>query len=85
MAGKCTDYIKDLNDYIDGELDDSLCAEIEKHIGKCENCRIMVDTLRQTVSLCREGKKEKLPATLEIKLSNLLKKKWDEKFGKKGV
>ena len=82
MGKKCLDYISDLSDYLDGELDSGLCDEIDKHIGQCENCRIMVDTMKQTVSLCREGRPEKLPATLEDKLSNLLKKRWEKKFGK---
>jgi len=42
-----------------------------------------VDTLRQTVTLCREGKPEKLPEALETKLSDLLKARWDKKFGKR--
>ena len=84
MGKKCLEYIKELNDYIDGELDTDLCEEIEKHIGHCNNCRIMVDNLKQTVTLCREGKAEKLPETLENKLNNLLKARWDKKFGKEG-
>ena len=83
MAGKCNDYISGLNDYIDGALEPELCAEIERHIGDCKNCRIMVDTLKQTVKLCREGREEKLPEQLEKKLNSLLKKKWEEKFGNK--
>ena len=82
MGRKCLDYVNDLNDYLDGELDPSLCDEIEKHIGHCENCRIMVDTMKQTVTLCREGKPEKLPASLEDKLTGMLKARWDKKFGK---
>lgn len=82
MAKRCLEYINDLNDYLDGEIDSSLCQEIEKHIGICENCRIMVDTLKQTVKLCREGKEEKLPKSLEDKLNNLLKDRWNRKFGK---
>ena len=82
MVRKCHDYINELNDYLDGEIDPSLCREIEKHIGMCENCRIMVDTLKQTVKLCREGKEEKLPQSLENKLNNLLKSRWEKKFGK---
>lgn len=82
MGRKCLDYIQDLNDYLDGELDPSLCEEIEKHIGHCENCRIMVDTLKQTVTLCREGKPEKLPSSLEEKLGGLLQERWKKKFGK---
>ncbi|UCD64425.1 MAG: zf-HC2 domain-containing protein [Candidatus Zixiibacteriota bacterium] len=82
MGKKCLDYIQELNDYLDGELDEQLCGEIEKHIGQCENCRIMVDTLRQTVTLCREGRPEKLPAALEAKLGNLLRQRWEKKFGR---
>ena len=81
MGRKCAEYVGDLNDYLDGDLDPSICEEIEKHIGHCENCRIMVDTMKQTVTLCREGKPEKLPAELEDKLGNLLKARWDKKFG----
>ena len=80
MGKRCLDYIKELNDYIDGELDSAICAEIEKHIGECNNCRIMVDTLKQTVRLCREGKPENLPAVLESRLNNLLKARWNKKF-----
>ncbi len=56
MAKNCPEYINELNDYLDGGVTPELCAEIEAHIGRCENCRIMVDTLKQTVTLCREGK-----------------------------
>jgi predicted anti-sigma-YlaC factor YlaD len=83
MSGKCPEYVNELNDYLDGELDDVTCAEIEKHLGECNNCRIMVDTLRQTVALCRGGKKEPMPKVLEDRLNNLLKLRWDKKFGKK--
>jgi len=83
MAGKCPDYIKVLNDYLDGGVSPELCAEIEAHLGECPNCRIMVDTLRQTVTLCREGREEALPPALEDKLKGLLKQHWDQKFGKR--
>ena len=81
MARNCRDYISDLNTYIDGEIDPELCAEIEKHLGQCKNCSIMVDTMRKTVKLCREGKAEPLPPSLEAKLNRMLKDRWDKKFG----
>ena len=82
MARKCNEYIGELNDYLDGELSPELCEEIEKHLGECRNCRIMVDTLKKTVSLCREGEQENLPNTLNDKLKQLLKEKWKKKFSK---
>lgn len=78
----CSKYIQEIADYIDGEIDTALCAQLEEHLKTCNNCRIMVDTLKQTVVLCREGKKEKLPPEIESKLNAALKKRWEKKFGK---
>ncbi len=82
MDRDCPEYIKDLNDYLDGGVSTELCEEIEKHIGRCENCRIMIDTLKQTVTLCREGLPEDLPVPLQNRLNNLLRERWRQKFGK---
>ena len=82
MSGKCPEYVNELNDYLDGGLDTETCAQIEKHLGACENCRILIDTLRKTVSLCRGGKKEALPPALETRLNDLLKAHWERKFGR---
>jgi predicted anti-sigma-YlaC factor YlaD len=80
--GKCGENLKYLNDYLDGELDESLCAELEAHIGECRNCRLMIDTLRQTVKLCREGGEcEPLPEHLSQKLTQAMRKRWEQKFG----
>lgn len=79
----CSKHIQQIVDYIDGELDEVLCARLEEHLRECNNCRIMVDTLTQTVVLCREGKKERLPEDIESRLNDVLKKKWRDKFGNK--
>ena len=50
----CRHMLGDLSDYLDGEASDELCAEIERHMDGCEECRIVVDTLRKTVFLYRE-------------------------------
>ena len=77
---KCKKYIQEIADYLDGEMDQVLCRELERHLKECDNCRIMVDTLRQTVVLCREGKPESLPPEIEAKLNQALRKQWDRKF-----
>ena len=33
-----------LGDYLDGELDEQLCQEMESHLGDCQPCRAVVDT-----------------------------------------
>lgn len=64
----CRDLLKDLSAYIDGELEEALCFEIENHMAECENCRVVVDTLRKTVLLYHELPPEPLPAAVEERL-----------------
>jgi anti-sigma factor RsiW len=81
MDNNCREYLENLCSYVDGEADEALCAEIEKHLADCPDCRIMVDTLRQTVKLCREGEEHPLPEDLKAKMHRILAEKWKEKFG----
>lgn len=64
----CHDLLGNLSDYIDGDLDSALCVEIETHMADCENCQIVVDTLRKTVLLYRDLPAEPLPAGAEERL-----------------
>ena len=57
----CHDLLEGLSDYLDGEAPSELCAEIEHHLAECGKCRIVVDTLRQTVSLYRQLPKPAMP------------------------
>jgi anti-sigma factor RsiW len=47
----CRFLIDSLSDYVDGTLDETLCAEIDRHLADCEDCRIVVDSLRKTIYL----------------------------------
>jgi anti-sigma factor RsiW len=40
-----------LSDYIDGDLETILCKELERHLEDCDNCKVVVDTLKKTISL----------------------------------
>jgi anti-sigma factor RsiW len=50
----CRHLLGSLSEYVDGDLGDELCAEINRHLQGCENCRIVVDSLRKTVYLYHE-------------------------------
>jgi predicted anti-sigma-YlaC factor YlaD len=52
---ECKDLLGFLSDYVDGCLGAELCLEIEPHLQECQNCRIVIDTLRKTISLYRES------------------------------
>jgi anti-sigma factor RsiW len=66
--GECRKLLKDLSDYVDGDLDETLCLEIERHMDDCDNCRVVVDTLRKTVLLYHNLPPEPMPAPVEARL-----------------
>ncbi len=68
----CEDMLDTLSEYVDGEIDAQLCAEIDRHLAECGNCRIMVDTLRKTIILYREFGHEELPVDAKDRLYAVL-------------
>lgn len=51
----CQELLAHLSEYVDDNLEDeALCQEIDQHIASCENCRIVVDTLKKTIYLYHE-------------------------------
>jgi anti-sigma factor RsiW len=48
---KCSSLLGDLSDYIDGNLQDEICAQIDEHMKTCDKCRVVVNTLKKTVEL----------------------------------
>lgn len=64
----CEETLGTLSDYLDGELDPALCAEIERHMAGCGDCRIMVDTLRKTIILYRTYGHQEVPEEAKARL-----------------
>jgi anti-sigma factor RsiW len=64
----CRHLLGDLSDYVDGEASAELCAEIERHLGDCDNCRVVIDTLRRTVKLYRGLPGPALPSAARERL-----------------
>lgn len=47
----CQRLLDELDAYLDGSVAVGACAEIERHLAQCENCRVAVATLRKTIAL----------------------------------
>lgn len=47
----CGLMLSALTDYLDGTLREELCHEIEHHLRDCENCRVVINTLRKTIEI----------------------------------
>lgn len=78
MAGEhdhsvCRELLGKLSEYIDGELEATLCAELETHLANCPNCRVMVDTVRKTITLYHSQAATELPPGVQDRLYKVLK------------
>jgi len=70
---KCSRLLASLSDYVDNNLGENLCAEIERHLAGCENCRIVVDTLQKTIYLYHQTSPEpKVPDDVRQRLYHSL-------------
>ena len=47
----CEHLLTSLSEYVDGTLDETICDEIERHLGDCDDCQVVVNTLEKTVYL----------------------------------
>jgi anti-sigma factor (TIGR02949 family) len=68
----CRELLDHVSDYIDGELEASICAELEAHLAACPNCRIMVDTVRKTIMLYHTRATTDLPSDVQDRLYKVL-------------
>lgn len=68
----CEWYLKNLSDYVDGELSEELCRDLEAHLAMCGNCTIVVNTLTRTVTLYRQLPQEEMPDEVKSRLYKVL-------------
>lgn len=65
----CHGLIETISEYVDGELTPEVCAELERHMEDCENCRIVVNTLRKTIDLYKDtSAEESMPDDIRQRL-----------------
>lgn len=70
----CIEMFEKLSEYIDGELDQATCQELERHAETCIPCKICLMTLKRTVKLCKGAEGEvPVPETLSHKMKALIK------------
>src|ERR1041384_1634325 len=65
---ECEQMLALLNEYVDGTIDPAICDEFEKHMAGCNPCQVVVDNIRKTLTLYKEGKPYEVPAALRHRL-----------------
>jgi len=77
---KCEELLAMLNEYVDGTVDPAICDAFEEHLAGCNPCQVVVDNIRQTITLYKEGKPYELPVVFRERLHQVLRQQWKEKY-----
>jgi RNA polymerase sigma-70 factor (ECF subfamily) len=65
---RCKEMFAELSNYLDDELDDSLCEELEKHMDGCEPCKAFLLSLEKSIQQCRTAPNESPDPRVAAKL-----------------
>jgi len=78
-GASCDELLALLNQYVDGGVAPGVCKELEAHLANCNPCRVVVDNVRQTITLFRHGEPCELPIAFRDRLHQALRQCWKEK------
>ena len=71
-ALRCKRLFSRLSDYLDQELDPSLCQNMEGHLGDCSPCQAYLASLEETVRRCKRHCTEEVKAKVRAQVRELL-------------
>ncbi len=64
----CSEFLKELTDYLDETIDPATRAELEDHLNWCHNCYVICNTTKKTVEIYRGSEIYELPEDLRTRL-----------------
>ncbi|MEW6674149.1 MAG: zf-HC2 domain-containing protein [Thermodesulfobacteriota bacterium] len=68
----CLAMFEKLSEYIDNELDELTCRDIERHARECIRCHTCLETLKRTIDLCRKSGDRSVPETFSLRLKEVI-------------
>jgi predicted anti-sigma-YlaC factor YlaD len=68
----CKGVIRELSSYLDGDLETAILTDLEVHLKRCEDCRLIVDTTRKTIEIYCKAEPVPLPEDVRIRLHETL-------------
>lgn len=71
----CDGVIREISDYLDGDLQPAVRMELEQHLALCGDCKIIVDQTKMTVQIFCDSQPLELPKDVGARLHDALRKK----------
>jgi anti-sigma factor RsiW len=71
----CSDFLKELTDYLDGALDERTKTELDEHLAWCHDCFVICNTTQRTIEIYRDSELYELPDDLRLRLRSAIMQK----------
>ena len=71
----CKGVIREISNYIDGDLDPVVKQELERHLEHCEDCTMIVDQTRKSIKVLCDSRPVSLSAEVQARLHAALRRK----------
>ncbi len=75
----CKSVIREISNYLDGELELAAKQELERHLQDCEDCKLVVDQTKLTVEIFCDEEPVELPSDVKSRLHEALRHKIQHK------
>jgi len=74
----CRGVVRELSNYIDGELELAVRQELERHFEHCKDCAVVLNQTRKSIQILCDSEPIALPEELSARLHAALR----ERFGR---
>jgi len=71
----CKGIIRELSNYIDGDLDLVVKQELERHLEHCEDCTMIVNQTKKSIEILCDSQPVELPSDVRSRLQLALRQK----------
>jgi len=71
----CKEFLQELSDYLDENVDAEIRAKLEQHITECPNCWVVADTTKRTIRIYKGMEAHAIAPEIESRLMAALEKK----------
>jgi len=71
----CKEFLQELNEYLDENIDAELRRKLEAHINACPNCFVILDTTKKTVQVYKGMEAQVIPQDVHTRLMAAIEKR----------
>ena len=71
----CKEFMQELNQYLDEDIDAELRSKLEAHVNNCPNCFVICDTTKRTIQVYKGMEPQVIPPDVHSRLMLALEKR----------